>query len=181
MCVTESGRVIRQQCDFGMTYVALSVFPVRTNLSGCPDGLSGRSARYAPLFFLLHTLAFSFTLAHRVRPFLLASARHEDLVQAAGWTPLSRHIPARRGGSTGPRPRTSTAAEPRGRLDIPHQRYPGIARKATLQSPVPVPRAPPREAGGSTESSTLRSSSRNSRAGPRRPHRPTMGALRFAC
>ena len=106
MCITESGRVIRQQSDFGITYVALC-FPsgqicpdIRTV---CPD--APRATRPSSL---------SLTLAHRVRPFLLASARHEDLVQAAGLTPLSRHIPARRGGSTGPGPRTSTAAEPRG-------------------------------------------------------------------
>ena len=85
-----------------------------------------------------------------------ASARHEHLEQAAVRTPLPRHAPAHRGGSTGtrrrpritgavPRGRKSTAAEPRGRLHVPHQRHPGIAGNAALQSPVPVPRAPPRE------------------------------------
>lgn len=44
-----------------------------------------------------------------------------------------------------PRGRRNEAAQPRGRLHPPHQRQPGIAGNATLQSPVPVPRAPPRE------------------------------------
>ena len=127
------------------------MFPVRTNLSGYPDGLSGRALPRAT------RSASRSAPCPAVFPALRrASARHDHLEQAAVWTPLPRHAPPNRGGSTGPRRRSritgavlrgrkSTAAEPRGRLHVPHQRDPGIAGNATLQSPVPVPRAPPRE------------------------------------
>ena len=123
----------------------------------CPEG---RTARPDERFRALLAPLRARSLAHRVRPCFsataTASARHEHLEQAAVWTPLPRHAPAHRGGSTGPRRRPwitgavprgrkSTAAEPRGRLHVPHQRDPGIAGNATLQSPVPAPRAPPRE------------------------------------
>ena len=78
MFITESGRAIRRQSDFGMTY---SILPTRSGLKlsghpdSCPDGR-------------FHTLRAPFrsrSLAHRVRPFLSAtkSARHQELEQAA--------------------------------------------------------------------------------------------------
>ena len=100
--VTDSGRDVRRQSDFGITYVALR-FPFGRI---CPDG---RTARLDERFRTLRAPLRARSLAHRVLPFFCAaataSARHEHLEQTAAWTPLPRHAPAHRGDSTGPRRR----------------------------------------------------------------------------
>ena len=113
----------------------------------CPDG---------DLRALRAALARSRLLASPGRFLVRADGRtpgsHEDLDEATAPSPPPSPPSTHGGGSDDsasatmrgaaePRGRKSTAAEPRAR----HQRLPGIAGNATLQSPVPVPRAPPRE------------------------------------
>ena len=113
--------------------------------------MAGRFVRTLRALRALFSLAHSRIVSGRFSA--TASARHEDLEQAAVWTPMSRHMAAHRGGSTGPRPRTSTATEPRGRLDLPHLPRAGPPGSASRERDAPVAR--PRPAGATTRGRML--------------------------
>ena len=110
------------------------------------------SARYAPRFALAHSRTASgrfSALRQRRRLDTNTLSRRPSgprchvtrrpIVVARRGRGGGQGSPGRRPRITGavPRGRKSTAAEPRGRLHVPHQRHPGIAGNATLQSARP--------------------------------------------